>query len=408
MNRFPVNRNRALLLLLAGLALTAAAAANASSGPQQRSLRGLAMGNAFVAVVDDKDALYYNPAGLDLINTLGNASARPGLAAYPRNRLNARVNLIGGAVPLGEANDFFTYFKDHKDGLTHGTEGIRSDSTLFDDLAPFDRRPVELGISFPGIEFAMHDYGAAVWSDARIAPYADVGVLLPQAGVQTIEVDAVLQAATAHAFLNNRLSLGAGYRLANRQTVHDYQISASSFTDGGDEVTHEVLDTLNEKLSGLTDFTSWGHAIDVGALWQQNTWLRFGAALQNMGMYLNHEFVTPEFTVGTVVTPPLLSTGGMFARKVNVAVDLEDLLNDDNNYKPLSKVNFGAEVEQQLWWVAGFRLSGGFKGGYWTAGTGLDLFDALHIEAATWAEEAGYYTGQTENRYYAFRVGVGL
>ena len=36
-------------------------------GPEHRTLRPLAMGNAFVAVVDDKDALHYNPAGLNLI-----------------------------------------------------------------------------------------------------------------------------------------------------------------------------------------------------------------------------------------------------------------------------------------------------------------------------------------------------
>jgi hypothetical protein len=392
------------LSLLAALAV----GAHAASGPQQHSLRGLSMGNAFVAVVDDKDALYYNPAGLNLINALGNAAARPGLAAYPRNRLNARVNLIGGTVPLDQANDFLSFFKDHKDGLSNGTDGIRSDSTLFDDLAPFDRRPVEIGVMFPSIEFAMHNYGAAVWSNARVAPYADVGVLLPQAGIETIEMDAVLQLATARAFLNNRLSVGAGYRLANRQTVKDYQLAATSFTDGGDEVRGDVTDTLSEKLSGLTDFTSWGHGIDVGALWQQYPWLRLGASMQNLGMYLNHEYVTPEFTVGAVVTPPLLSTGGYFARKVNLALDIEDIFNDDHNYKPLSKVNFGAEVEQYLWWAASLRVGGGFKGGYWTAGAGLSLFSALHLEAASWAEEKGLYTGHIEDRYYAVRLGVGL
>ena len=381
--------------------------AHASSGPQQRSLRALSMGNAFVAVVDDKDAIYYNPAGLDLINTLGNASARPGLAAYPRTRFNARLNLIGGTVPLGQANDFFGFFKDHKDGLSNGLDGIRSDSTLFDDLAKFDQRAVELGL-FEGLEFAMHDYGAAVWGDESVAPYADVGVLLPQAGIETIQLDAVLQLATAHAFLNNRLSAGAGYRLANRQTVKNYRVAASSFSDGGKEVGRDAKDSLSEKFSNLSDFNSWGHGVDAGVLLQQNTWLRVGAAMQNMGMYLNHEYVTPELTVGAVVTPPLLSTGGYFARKVNLAVDLEDLLNDDRNYKPLSKVNVGMEVEQYLWWTASLRLGAGFKGGYWTAGTGLSLLSALHIEAASWAEEAGYYTGHIENRYYALRVGVGL
>lgn len=394
-----------LLLSLAGLL---AAGAFAASGPQQRSLRGLAMGNAFVAVSDDKDALYYNPAGLNLINSLGNRAARPGLAAYPRDRLFARVNVLGAAVPYGDAMDFFDFFRNHEDAFRGGLDGLRGDSTLFDDMAQFDRRSIEIGVYFPGIEFAMHNYGAAIWSNARLAPYADVGVLLPQAGVETIELDAVLQAATARAFLNNRLSVGVGYRLANRQTVSTYQVAASTFIDGTDEVINEVLDTLSEKSSNLTDFSSWGHGIDLGVMWQHTTWLRFGASLQNLGMYLNHAFVTPEFTVGAVVTPPLLSTGGMFARKVNLAVDFEDILNDERNYRPLSKVNFGAEVEQRLWWTASARVGAGFKGGYWSAGAGLSLLSALHIEAATWAEEAGYYTGHIEDRYYAFRVGVGL
>src|SRR5690606_41216156 len=54
-------------------------------------------------------------------------------------------------------------------------------------ISQFDRRSIEIGVYFPGIEFAMHNYGAAIWSNARLAPYADVGVLLPQAGVERSE-----------------------------------------------------------------------------------------------------------------------------------------------------------------------------------------------------------------------------
>ncbi len=393
--------------LAATLLFAGATASMAASGPQYRSLRGLAMGNAFVAIVDDKEAIYYNPAGLNLINALGNAAARPGLANYPRNRINARVNMVGAALPLGDFKDFYGFFKDHKKSFSDDST-MRSDNTLFNDLAPFDRRPVEIGL-LHGAEFAMHNFGAAYWADARIAPYADVGVLLPQAGIETIQLDAVVQVAGAHGFLNNRLAAGGGYRLANRQTVRNFQVAASEFaTDGGQSVLNQVQDTINDKFSNLSDFTTYGHGIDLGALWQQTSWLRFGASMQNMGMYLNHEYVTPELTVGLAISPPLASTGRMFSRKVNLALDLEDILNDERNYRLLSKVNFGAEVQQDLWWLASLRLSGGYKGGYWAAGTGLDLLTAIHIEAASWAEEVGSYTGHIEDRYYALRVGVGL
>ena len=54
------------------------------------------------------------------------------------------------------------------------------------------------------------------------------------------------------------------------------------------------------------------------------------------------------------------------------------------------------------------RLAGGFKGGYWSAGGGISLFKTVHLEAVSWAEEAGYYTGHIEERYYAFNIALGI
>lgn len=400
------SRHATPFAVLAALLLLAAHA-TAAPGPQHRSLRGLAMGNAFVALVDDKEALYYNPAGLNLINNLGNAARRPDLAAYPRNRMNARVNVVGAALPVAEMQDFYGFFRDHEKAFGN-YDSLLNDQSLFHDLAPFDRMPVEIGI-LHGAEFAMRNFGVAYWADARFAPYADVGVLLPQAGVETIQLDAVFQIAGAYGFLNQRLSAGGGYRLANRQTVRRIHVAANEAAeDGGQPLIDRVQDTLNAKFSNLTDPATYGHGIDLGVLWQQTPWLRFGGALQNFGMVLDDKFVTPELTVGAVVTPPLLSTGGMFARKVNIALDIEDLLNNERNYRFLSKVNFGVEVEQHAWWFAALRVGTGFKGGYWAGGVGLSLLSALHLEYATWSEEAGFYTGHIEDRYHAFRVGVGL
>jgi hypothetical protein len=399
-------------LLSVGVLLLAAAA-SASPGPQYRSLRGLSMGNAMVALVDDKDALYYNPAGLNLINSLGNASARPSLAAYPRNRFQARVNLVGATVPLGELPGFLEFFSDHKKSFSDDSV-MREDATLRDDIAKYHRQPIEVGL-LHGSEFAMHNFGVAYWMDARVAPYIAMGPLLPQAGIETIQLDAVIQVAGARGFLNNRLAAGAGYRLANRREVRQFNLAVTDLENKDDKKDYmnspagkAVKDSLKEKMDGLTDIMAYGHGLDLGVLWQQTSWLRFGGAVQNLGMYLNRELVTPEFTVGLVLTPPLLSSGGVLPRKVNLTMDYEDIFNDERNYKPYSKINLGAEVEQHLWRFFSVRLAGGAKGGYWSAGTGLSFFQVVHIEAASWAEEAGVYTGHIENRYYAVRLGVGL
>lgn len=395
------------LLLPAVMTLGLAVDALGRSGPEHRALRGLSMGNAFVAVVDDKDALHYNPAGLNLINALGNASERPAVASYPRNRMDLRFNAVGMALPLQDMGDFFTFFREHQDSFFDAEE-FRSDSTFFRDMAPFDRRPVEIGV-LHGAEFAMHNFGFGYWADARAAPYVDAGILAPQAGIERVELDAVIQVAGARGLMNNRLAVGVGYRLASRQTVTKFRVAAAEFATGGGEGVIDTVQELGfEKLSDLRDFSTYGHGIDLGALWQQTSWLRFGASVQNAFMRLDDEFVTPEVTVGAAVTPPLLSTGGVFARKVNLAVDMEDLFNDERGYRPLSKLNFGAEIEQHLWLTASVRVAGGFKGGYWTSGAGLSLFNLLHVEAASWAEEAGYYTGHIEDRHYALNVGVGI
>jgi hypothetical protein len=309
--------------------------------------------------------------------------------------------------------NFLDFYNDHRRSFG-SAEAAQADSTLEDDISQFHKKPIEVGL-LHGSEFAMHNFGVAYWADARVAPYIARGPLLPQAGIETIQLDAVIQVAGARGFLNNRLAAGGGYRIANRREVKQFNLSATDFNNEEDSedymnspAAQAAKDSLREKMKGLTDIGSYGHGIDLGALWQQTTWLRLGASAQNLGMYLNDEFVTPEITVGAAVTPPVLSSGGVFARKVNLAFDLEDIFNNERNYRLLGKVNFGAEVEQQVWWAASVRVAGGFKGGYWSAGAGLSLLTAVHLEYATWAEEGGLYTGHIEDRYHAVRVGVGI
>ena len=77
-----------------------AVASFAAKAPTHHSLRAEAMGNAHVALVDDKEAIYFNYAGLSQINRLGNYEKRPEQGYYPRNFIgDMRLNL-GGAGPF--------------------------------------------------------------------------------------------------------------------------------------------------------------------------------------------------------------------------------------------------------------------------------------------------------------------
>jgi len=389
--------------------LTLSLSAFGISGPDHLSLRPLAMGNAFVAVVDDQNALYYNTAGLNLINALGNEQQRPDMANYPRDPMNLSLDFEANASPYELLSFFRLYQKNRHDSDV--TTIVGADSGTYTRGVP-----IPLGIG-TGTQLAVHDFGMAAWSSVEVSPYDDQGILFPQAGVQNLQVDAVIQIAGAHGFLDDKLALGAGYVLANRQEVENYQVNSAEFdTSTNSKSVHNTLrrlingleDTLRTKGHNYEDFGSYGNGLDLGALWQQTSEVRFGASLENLGMFLNGVAVVPKLTTGVDYAPSLLCSGGRLSRKVNVALDLEDLLNSDRNYKFLSKVDMGAEVQQDLWWLMSVRLACGFKGGYFTAGGGLSLLSGLHIDAATWADEAGYYTGQIEQRYYAVTIGVGF
>jgi len=376
----------------------------ALKGPEHKSLRPLAMGNAFVAVVDNKEALYYNPAGLNLINRLGNRVKRPELGFYPRNRFDMHLNFLGAALPVGTGLDIWTLYQDHDSSFSGNLEDLQNDQTLSSDLAKFDRQPINFS-AMADAEFAMHNFGGAIWTDVSIAPFLDVGIVFPQAGLEWIKADLVIQSAIAYPFYHDRLSVGLGAKLAVRQYIPTVQMSIGDLSN----IQEALTDTLNNHLEELQDMDRLGWGTDLGVLWQQTPSLRFGAALQNLFMRLNKESVTPELTLGLAYSPRIFQNNFRWKRKINFALDFEDLLNDERGYKFFNKINFGGEWEQTLIpFILSGRLSAGFKGGYLTAGLGGQLFTILHYEFTTWAEEAGYYTGQKEDRYYVMKFGVGF
>ena len=89
-----------LLILIASMSF-------AGRGPTHKSLRAYAMGNAFVAVAEDKEAVYYNPAGLNLINKLGNFETNPEMGYYARKLLDMRLN-VGVSLPLSQAQEAYS------------------------------------------------------------------------------------------------------------------------------------------------------------------------------------------------------------------------------------------------------------------------------------------------------------
>ena len=400
--------------------------AYAIKAPTHRSIRAEAMGNAHVALVDDKEAIYFNYAGLNQINRLGNYEYRPEQGYYPRNMGDMRLNL-GGAGPFETYFKTYSIAKDLQDIYNGANDdaqrsGLALSNVLMDSLAnhdelvhkinSYDHRYLSMKIKADA-EMAFHNFGGAIWVDGNVAPYLDAGLIIPFLVVDTFYVDAVAQMGVAYELFSD-FSAGIGIKIAKRQKVEMITFDIMNY-----DATQDTLeDRYHDATDGILDISSVSMGLDLGVLYQVAREVRLGMSLRDIYFKeLAGDKITPNLTAGINYSPRFFNKNTGFGRKFNIAFDYADALNGQNNYKFLSHINFGMEVEQTLLAWPGYstafralalRLSGGFKGGYPAAGFGLEVLRFFTVEFATWAEEHGYYTGQDEERIYMGQLSIGF
>lgn len=406
--------------------LIAAVACLAAQGPRHKSLRAFAMGNAHVAISDDKEAIYYNYAGLSQMGKLGSYEKFPETGYYPGNGFDMRLN-VGGAGKLNnirkayrvgmDVEDLYNRARDATKNSDVSTDRAFTDSLvahpeLIRRINKFDHALFTI-IAKADAELAFHNFGGSLWIDGTMSPFVDGGILIPFFGVDTFYIDAVAQMGGAYGITDN-LAVGAGIKFAKRQNVETFRLDASNF--------RSFSDTLDDRLDEtLSDFFGWngvGIGMDLGVLYQAGREVRLGASCNNIFFTeLGGERILPNLTLGMAYSPRFLNRNTAFSRKVNFAIDFENALSTERNYKTLSHLDFGMEIEQVLlavpgyndnWRILKLRLSGGFRGGYPSAGIALEMLRFVEVEVATWSEELGYYTGQRENRIYMAQLSLGF
>ena len=407
-------------------ALLLSTVAFAAKAPTHHSIRAESMGNAHVAVVDDKEAIYFNYAGLSQINRLGNFEKRPEQGYYPRNYFDMRLN-VGGAGPF---ESYISTYRDARDlqalykrvNEAADQTGLSRTNLLLDTLAAhpelvhtlnsYDHKAIAMKLKMDA-ELALHNLGGAIWVDGNVAPYIDAGLVLPYLTVDTFYVDAVMQGGIAYDF-TNEFAIGIGVKGAKRQKVEMIVMDIANYESINDTLQDRFDDTRKE----IFDTETISVGMDFGTLWQATREVRFGLSLRDVYFKeLAGDRITPNLTVGVNYSPTFFNVNTAYARKFNIACDFADAFNSDRNYKVMHHFNFGLEVEQVLLAWPGLnnqlraltgRLAAGFKGGYPTAGAGVEILHILTLEFATWAEERGYYTGQDEERVYMGQISLGF
>lgn len=329
-------------------------------------VRPIGMGGAFVAVADDSNTIFYNPAGLSRVNkfTLG---------------------LLNPSVSIGE-NGLDMY---------SDTDDTDMDDTgeVSDLLRDYVGDHIHLYASVtPHIGFRIKDFGIMVsafaignmdsevrnpvYPEFQVDSHLDVGGI---GGVGFI-VPGV-----------KGLKAGASFKAVSRKSLNEVYTPAEIAADDFDD---RIKD--DEK-------TGSGTGIDVGLIYTLPWEKYFQTDIAVVGQNLPEI----EFEDGEKLETRWIA-GISIRKKVGpfsmiAALDYNDFTQNIEADDDLGKrLHMGAEVKFKDF----IAVRGGSNQGYPSFGASVDLW-VLKFDAAVYSEEVGAYSGQREDKRYMGQITIG-
>lgn len=332
--------------------------ASASAAPMETfysGIRPLAMGNAFTAVSNDENAVFYNPAGLGSVKS-GRIELLPPLIEYSQNMLelgneisNIDTNNISGTVD--------TLRK-------YVGKNMRGRVSVFPN---YTKKNFEIGFlensSFEG-EVRQPSY-----------PYINA----------KIKSDAGLVAGIARSYSVNsqKLQIGISGKIIQRRGLNK---------------RYTAVDLSNQNYKFENDLkTGVGIGVNLGAIY---TVARlplkpsFGLSIRNIGgMGFGKAGIARQS----------VNLGMAFNRKLGpvpltVAFDYVDILGGGTP----KRLHVGMEADL----IRILTLRAGLNQGYLTYGALIDLW-ILQLEYAAYTEEVGAYAGQKKDQRHVFQLVLG-
>lgn len=326
------------------------------------SVRALGMGNAYTSIVDDKDSLFYNPAGLARV---------------------AGINWTIFDLYLGaNGRDVYEAYNDFKDAGDTATGFSNQVQSMFGKKI-WVGGGGKAAITVPYLGFAVYD---ALTASAYVTNPA-----FPNINVNFVN-DYGFAAGLAFEFIPEVFSVGmVGKRITR---------IGSSFPIGV-----STLATLNSsELSSSLNNRGTGYAIDFGMNITIPTPVKptFSFVWKNMG------YTTFTKDYGAVAPPKIRDEmiGGF-----GLLIDLPGLdIRPNVDFKYMNrtdeqlgkKIHFGIELDFPL-----IDLRAGMHQGYYTLGVGVNL-GLVKLDAATYGVELGEYPGQHEDRRYVLELAMEL
>lgn len=374
-----------------------------------KGLRPMSMGGAFIAVADDENAFFYNPAGIT-------------------QRENQLLQVFSLDIAINSKTyDFAKFYIDNIDDLKD-----------FNDLSPQEQADLIAKINneiigkMPNVFAALPNiayiskplniynnrlsFGVGVFSyfNAKFQFNRSLVPSLTYIG-QTTGLASVPVAYKINSLekikLPGSLSLGVNFKYIYRGKVEDNDLSVAEF-----ETVYEIPMQ-----------TGSGFGLDFGLIYHLNSKWNFGLQLTD-AFYTNIKYdeysndkysyrtkdsytagIRPEFNIGTAYVPEkfyywpgkYLNTNN----RITFAADIADIGNDDETITDSfwKKLHFGMEYK-----YAPFVIRGGFNSGYPTIGGGIAT-NVVQLEYAFYGEEEGIYAGQDPSWFHRvlFSVKIG-
>lgn len=331
-----------------------------------KGIRPLGMGNAFTALADDRNALFYNPAGLSGVSYFGMDIFNP-LIEVSKNSIDLARD--AGDTDFDETGEVADLLRKH----TGESQFLR------------------IGL-FPNAAFRVANAGAMigllgqgrtdiqirnpVWPEAYVNMLADYGTIggagldLPFPG----------------------LRVGGSLKVIGRESLSEVYTAA-------DIASENFEDRIEDDLQNGS-----GVSIDLGAIYDLPDMtmvdkLSFGICAQHL----------PSMDMGDARKIESQVNVGTAAKKTFEffdligAIDIHDITKNAAEHSDLAKrIHAGAEFRFPM--ILSLRT--GLNQGYITGGITFD-FQYLRFDLATYAEEVGVYAGQKDDRRYCVQMTTG-
>ena len=325
--------------------------------------RSLGMGGTSVAIADDQQALFCNPAGLG-------------------KRINSAYSLLSATVDRSEDYD---NLNDRIDRLSNAdTPATRS--TNFNNLMSAMGQTGYQSWSSMGYYLGSTGFGvAALYRESENFSVENPSSPLVKS---RIDKDTVFSGSLARGYNESQILFkdratgwwGGTLKIASRKTA-DHVFYARDFA----ALTPEALKDT-ERTGVAMDF-------DLGALWQlNNPWqTTFGIFAANLlGSDFSEEAgsLKRQFAVGVSLKP--LTGPAERNEKLLLAADYWETGEDPAG---LAKLRLGMQIRLSRH----LQLLAGLRGGYPTGGLAFAWHD-VKIQAATYGEEIGQRPGDREDR----------